>query len=85
MEEKESKKYIKYTSDPVELELDMIKVLDALSKATPMKPSIEKTNACTVYRCPVCSNWFDTVMIRPPRKPTYCWDCGQKLDWTEVK
>ena len=65
--------------------IDKNKTLDALSKATAQKPAIEKTNQYTAYRCPVCSKWFATVVFRTPKKPHYCYDCGQKLDWSEVK
>ena len=51
---------------------------------TSMKPII----AGSYYRCPVCkrvlthSKTVENSTVRTKRKPNYCPNCGQKLDWT---
>lgn len=134
MEEKESKKYIKYKAtldgigtfespvlensfiekirvDIVEktdylilqaintiggkryrhITVDKNKVLDALTKATPLE--VVHNECETAYLCPTCDH---TVFVNNSQMsisgchdfgltPEFCSRCGQRLDWSEVK
>lgn len=35
------------------------------------------------YTCPTCGNCLLTEMMNERQNTSCCWDCGQKLDWTE--
>lgn len=35
------------------------------------------------YTCPTCGNCLLTEMMNERQNTSYCWDCGQKLDWSE--
>lgn len=126
MEEKESKKHVKYTPDPVEHQLDPItleevfrqfvvevveeqdrvimrnidhiagkryehitidrdKTLEALNNATAKPVVVEDYNGeYKVKKCPTCGKWLAIVSKRKG-DINYCRNCGQKLDWSEVK
>lgn len=58
--------------------------IKALEKQIPKKPKIIKHKFSNFYTCPFC----DLELIRcdetgwfAGRRNTYCYDCGQKLDW----
>lgn len=60
----------------------------ALEKQLPKKPRengmydglIKKIK---YYTCPTCGNCLLTEMMNERQNTSYCWDCGQKLDWSE--
>lgn len=59
--------------------IDLLQEL--VDKSTPMKPSLASTTnvqglAFRKYTCPHCAG----AMFN---KLNYCYDCGQKLDWSE--
>lgn len=62
--------------------------IEALEKQLPKKPRengmydglIKKIK---YYTCPTCGNCLLTEMMNERQNTSYCWDCGQKLDWTE--
>lgn len=33
------------------------------------------------YTCPNCGNCLLTEMMNERQNTSYCWDCGQRLDW----
>ena len=35
------------------------------------------------YTCPTCGNCLLTKMMNERQNTSYCWDCGQKLDWSD--
>lgn len=35
------------------------------------------------YTCPNCGNCLLTEMMNERQNTSYCWDCGQRLDWSE--
>lgn len=35
------------------------------------------------YTCPACGNCLLTEMMNERQNTSYCWDCGQRLDWSE--
>lgn len=53
---------------------------EALEKQIPKKPIEDTVNLTDfkTFHCPICK-W----MVGRPQK--YCDDCGQALDWSEVK
>lgn len=34
------------------------------------------------YTCPTCGNCLLTEMMNERQNTGYCWDCGQRLDWS---
>ncbi|MEE0468227.1 MAG: hypothetical protein UDA86_03475 [Blautia sp.] len=62
--------------------------IEALEKQLPKKPRengmydglIKKIK---YYTCPTCGNCLLTEMMNERQNTSYCWDCGQKLDWSE--
>lgn len=36
------------------------------------------------YTCPNCGNCLLTEMMNERQNTSYCWDCGQRLDWSET-
>lgn len=34
------------------------------------------------YTCPTCGNCLLTEMMNEIQNTGYCWDCGQRLDWS---
>lgn len=35
------------------------------------------------YTCPTCGNCLLEEMMNERQNTSYCWDCGQRLDWSE--
>ena len=35
------------------------------------------------YTCQTCGNCLLTEMMNERQNTNYCWDCGQRLDWSE--
>lgn len=62
--------------------------IEALEKQLPKRPMengmsdglIKKTK---YYTCQTCGNCLLTEMMNERQNTNYCWDCGQKLDWSE--
>lgn len=62
--------------------------IEALEKQLPKRPRengmsdglIKKTK---YYTCQTCGNCLLTEMMNERQNASYCWDCGQKLDWSE--
>lgn len=67
---------------------DADRIIEALEKQIPKKPKrndgyygfFRKTYS---YTCPTCMNCLLTEMMNERQNTSYCWDCGQKLDWRE--
>lgn len=69
--------------------------IKALKKQIPKKPIINKENInCviyTTYMCPCCKDpTIKNIIVfgggyHIRKTPNYCWNCGQKLDWSELK
>ena len=67
--------------------LDRHNIVDAIQKTVATKPELEADgydeNGELIYDtgyCPKCRHEFEVYYD----SPTYCPDCGQKLDWSEV-
>lgn len=62
--------------------------IKALEKQLPKRPRengmsdglIKKTK---YYTCQTCGNCLLTEMMNERQNTNYCWDCGQRLDWSE--
>ena len=62
--------------------------IEALEKQLPKKTRengmsdglIKKTK---YYTCQTCGNCLLTEMMNERQNTNYCWDCGQRLDWSE--
>ena len=62
--------------------------IEALEKQLPKRPRkngmsdglIKKTK---YYTCQTCGNCLLTEMMNERQNTSYCWDCGQRLDWSE--
>ena len=50
--------------------------IEALEKQLAKKPQTSKR----YYKCPVCTT---IRSLRQKHNHNYCYDCGQKLDWSE--
>jgi rubrerythrin len=62
--------------------------IKALEKQIPRKP--RKTDSYRgvlkrvyAYVCPTCGNACLEKYMNERQNTTFCWDCGQKLDWSE--
>ena len=38
-----------------------------------------------IFTCPRCGNACLEMMINERQNTNYCWDCGQKLDWSDAE
>lgn len=64
--------------------------IEALEKQLPKKPkengiysgTFKKTKA---YTCPTCCNCCLEKMMNERQDTDFCWNCGQKLDWSETE
>ena len=63
--------------------------ISAIKKQIPKKILYRKQNYGTPWLCCECeadqtpTEFFSTDGSEPKEKHTYCWKCGQKLDWSE--
>lgn len=63
--------------------------ISAIKKQIPKKILYRKQNYGTPWLCCECESdqtpteFFSTDGSEPKEKHTYCWKCGQKLDWGE--
>ena len=64
--------------------------INALEKQIPKKP--RKTDSYRgvlkrvyAYVCPTCGNVCLEKNINERQNTMFCWNCGQKLDWSDVK
>ena len=63
----------------------------ALEKQIPKKILYRKQNYGTPWLCCECeadqtpTEFFSTDGSEPKEKHTFCWKCGQKLDWGDYK
>lgn len=62
--------------------------IKALEKQLPKRPrengmsdGLIKKNK--YYTCQTCGNCLLTEMMNERQNTNYCWDCGQRLDWSE--
>ena len=62
--------------------------IQALEKQIPKKP--RKTDSYRgvlkrvyAYACPTCHNVCLEKYMNERQNTTFCWDCGQKLDWSD--
>lgn len=65
-------------------------IIKALEKQLPEKPRENGMHDGLIrkikyYTCPTCGNCLLTEMMNERQNTSYCWDCGQKLDWSEVE
>lgn len=64
--------------------------IEALEKQTPKKPLYVGEFTRTLFRkepcytCPTCGNCLLKKQMNERQVTNYCWDCGQKIDWSEV-
>lgn len=67
------------------------RVKEALAKQIPQKIVYHKGYYGTPYHCPVCDadqNKVEFISDNgtfPSEEVSYCWACGNALDWSEVK
>ena len=65
--------------------------ISAIKKQIPKKLLYRKQNYGTPWLCCECeadqtpTEFFSTDGSEPKEKHTYCWKCGQKLDWGDYK
>jgi len=68
------------------------KCVKALGKQIPIKidkVKLRPTEWGTPYRCAMCEaeqmpvEFMSTDGSEPKEKVTYCWHCGQKIDWSD--
>lgn len=65
--------------------------ISAIKKQIPKKILYRKQNYGTPWLCCECeadqtpTEFFSTDGSEPKEKHTYCWKCGQKLDWSDYK
>lgn len=91
--EKSYASYDKYDGICMEEVQKMIDdLLDDLDKdEKPQKILYQPQTYGTPWLCPACgadqikTEFFNTDGSTPKEKITFCWKCGQKLDWNEVK
>lgn len=62
--------------------------IEALEKQLPKKPRENGMQDGLIrkikyYTCPTCGNCLLTEMMSERQNTSYCWDCGQRLDWSE--
>ncbi len=62
--------------------------IEALEKQLPKKAKENEIRGGWLgkqkhYTCPTCGNCLLTEMMNERQNTSYCWDCGQKLDWSE--
>lgn len=61
----------------------------ALEKQIPKKARQNSLIASGIFHktyfhtCPTCGNMLLTKMMNERQETSFCWDCGQKLDWRE--
>ena len=87
----ETLEYIRYCNDykicREAIALDV--AIEALEKQIPKKILYRKQNYGTPWLCCECeadqtpTEFFSTDGSEPKEKHTFCWKCGQKLDWSE--
>lgn len=62
--------------------------IEALEKQLPKKAKENEIRGGWLgkqkhYTCPNCGNCLLTEMMNERQNTRCCWDCGQRLDWTE--
>lgn len=64
--------------------------IKALKKQIPKKP--RKTDSYRgmlirvyAYECPTCGNACLEKYMNERQNTTFCWNCGQKLDWSDAE
>lgn len=63
-------------------------IIEALEKQIAKKPRENGMQDGLIrkikyYTCPTCGNCLLTEMMNERQNTSYCWDCGQKLDWSK--
>lgn len=78
----------KPTSGYVMLQESIDMAIKALKKQIPKKP--RKTDSYRgvlkkvyAYVCPTCGNARLEKYMNERQNTVFCWDCGQKLDWSD--
>jgi len=65
--------------------------IQALEKQMAKKIVYHKQSYGTPYRCPECEagqipiDFFNSDGTEPSEKYSWCWKCGQKLDWGDAE
>ena len=80
----------KPTSGYVMLQESIDMAINALEKQIPKKP--RKTDSYRgvlkrvyAYVCPTCGNACLEKYMNERQNTMFCWNCGQKLDWSDEK
>jgi hypothetical protein len=80
----------KPTSGYVMLQESIDMAIKALKKQIPKKP--RKTDSYRgmlirvyAYECPTCGNACLEKYMNERQNTTFCWNCGQKLDWSDAE
>lgn len=60
--------------------------ISALEKQIAKKPRLShlSTRRKRLYICPNCSNQCLSKEANERQDNRYCWDCGQRIDWSEI-
>lgn len=77
-----------YKCDSTKMEDMMRTAIKALEKQLPKKTRENGMQDGLIrkikyYTCPTCGNCLLTEMMNERQSTGYCWDCGQRLDWSE--
>lgn len=58
---------------------------EAVEKTEKKKPKLNYKSffGKKVYTCPTCANCCLEEFANERQNNNYCWDCGQRLDWSE--
>ena len=64
--------------------------IQALEKQIPKKPRKTDSYRCVLkrvyaYVCPTCGNACLEKYMNERQNTMFCWNCGQKLDWSDEK
>lgn len=94
MEEKKVKEAIKiiksnYPTSGYSMLCEALDIaIEALEKQLAIKPKENEIRGGWLgkqkhYTCPTCGNCLLEEMMNERQNTGYCWDCGQRLDWSE--
>lgn len=77
-----------YKCDNTKMDDMMRTAIEALEKQMAKKPRENGMQDGLIrkikyYTCPTCGNCLLTEMMNERQNTSYCWDCGQRLDWSE--
>lgn len=78
-----------YKSTPSDVDDACDMAISALEKQISKKPRENKIRGGLFgkikhYTCPTCGNCLLTKMMNERQNTSYCWDCGQEIDWRDA-